>query len=170
MKVFDDVTDAAQSLHRPYGRHDQADEQAEEQEEEQAEEDDQGAATMRPGDVGSRQNFGAPPVPAPKSGGIYQSSQTAPDAVEHGEPRLRPVNLCSDSMQTDKTGFFLDDDLLDLNTDVDPFEVPPFWKSDSLSRTYLESSHNLLPLLAKKAFTDDFNKCAYTKVSAISLA
>ncbi|KAH7405905.1 fungal-specific transcription factor domain-containing protein [Phaeosphaeria sp. MPI-PUGE-AT-0046c] len=133
--VLDDVADAAHSLRHPDGRHDEGEDKAEDDE--------------QPGQDFFHENTG-----------VHQPMQAADDAAERfGGPRLRSENLRSDSVQKDTTRFFLDDELLEMNLEVDPFELPPFEKADGLFRTYLEHCHNLFPLLARKTFTSHFNDC-----------
>lgn len=100
---------------------------------------------------------------------MHQPTQAFAGATERfGGPQTRPENPRSDSMQTDKTTFFLDDGMLDLDIEVDPFELPPFEQANVLFRSFSENCHNLFPLLAKKAFIDHFNDCTCIWISSVN--
>lgn len=64
-------------------------------------------------------------------------------------------------MHTSKASFYLDDEPFETDVQVDPFEMPPFETAERLLHAYIESCHNSYPLLAKKAFVDQFYECTF---------
>jgi hypothetical protein len=97
--------------------------------------------TDRSGKVGGppRQNDEA----ANERPGLRRPRETAPS------PRVR-IN---------KASFFLDDEIVEMDLEVDPFELPSFEDAERLLQSYMTSCHNSFPFLAKKAFTQQFYNC-----------
>jgi hypothetical protein len=73
--------------------------------------------------------------------------------------RRRQENHSSELMHTSKASYFLDDEPLDTDLLVEPFEMPPFKTAERLLLTYMEICHSTFPFLAKKVFMNEFYNC-----------
>jgi len=62
-------------------------------------------------------------------------------------------------MHTNKASYYLDDELLELDLEVDAYELPPLQDAEQLVRIYMDTCHNSFPVIAKKAFMDQFYTC-----------
>jgi hypothetical protein len=60
---------------------------------------------------------------------------------------------------TARASFYLDDEVLDTDLLVDPFEMPPFEVAQRLVNAYLESAQKSYPFLEKKALVNRLRHC-----------
>jgi hypothetical protein len=87
------------------------------------------------------------------------SGQNDEAAIERLNIRRRRATTPSSFVRTNKASFFLDDEIVNLDLEVDPFELPSFEDAERLLQSYMTSCHNSFPFLAKKEFTQQFYHC-----------
>ena len=59
-------------------------------------------------------------------------------------------------MQTSSCSFYLDNETVEMDFMVDPFELPPFETADRLIKNFMESVQDSFPILAQKTFLSQF--------------
>jgi hypothetical protein len=77
--------------------------------------------------------------------------------------RHRQGQQATTLVHTNKTSFYLDDELFEMDLEVDAHELPSFETAEKLMKAYLDSCHNSFPFLVKKAFTKQFYHCKLFK-------
>lgn len=105
----------------------------------------------------------------PSGGGPWGPPGVDEEAVDgrlaaHRE--RRNSHRASPLIPASKASFYLDDKLFDTDLLADPFEMPPFETAERLLQTYMESTHNSFPFLAKKQFVNRFYQCTSVQSSA----
>ncbi|KAK7178258.1 fungal specific transcription factor domain-containing protein [Paraphaeosphaeria sporulosa] len=59
-------------------------------------------------------------------------------------------------MSTSSCSFYLDEEPLDFDMDVNPYEMPPYEMAESLLNCYMQTVQNSFPILSQKLFTKQF--------------
>jgi hypothetical protein len=90
---------------------------------------------------------------------VGPSGQNDEAATERLNLRRRRATAPSSLIRTNKASFFLDDEKVEMDLEVDPFDLPSFEDAERLLQSYMTSCHNSFPFLAKKAFTQQFYHC-----------
>lgn len=91
------------------------------------------------------------------SGRVGHGDETATDHLTN--PSRGRTTAPSSLIRTNKASFFLDDEIVEMDLEVDAFELPSFEDAERLLQSYMTSCHNSFPFLAKKAFTQQFYHC-----------
>jgi hypothetical protein len=60
-------------------------------------------------------------------------------------------------MDTRSCSFYLDDEPMDMDIEVDPFELPPYAIAHYLLKCYMQTVQNSFPILSQNAFTKQFD-------------
>jgi hypothetical protein len=85
------------------------------------------------------------------------------DGTEHSRFFRRRLTVATTPSSlpghADELSFFLDNESFEVDHKVDPFEVPPLEDAEHLLKTYMGHCHESFPILAKKAFTQQFYHC-----------
>ncbi|KAL5382878.1 hypothetical protein PMIN03_012016 [Paraphaeosphaeria minitans] len=91
-------------------------------------------------------------------GSSAQAHDERIDAM-HQRQNKNPLPL----MDTRSCSFYLDDEPLEMDMEVDPYELPPYELADQLLKCYMQTVQNSLPILSHKTFTEQFRHY-YTSV------
>ncbi|KAL5400413.1 hypothetical protein PMIN03_012390 [Paraphaeosphaeria minitans] len=59
-------------------------------------------------------------------------------------------------MSTNSCSFYPDEEPLDIDVDMDPYEMPPYELAESLLKCYMQTVQNSFPILSQKTFTKQF--------------
>lgn len=85
--------------------------------------------------------------------------EDATDSQHEAHRRTHNAHAINPTVPTAKASFYLDDEVLDTDLLVDPFEMPPFEVAETLVHAYLESAQKSYPFLEKKAFVNRLRHC-----------
>lgn len=85
--------------------------------------------------------------------------EDAADSQHGAHRRTHNAHAINSTVPTAKASFYLDDEVLDTDLLVDPFEMPPFEVAETLVHAYLESAQKSYPFLEKKAFVNRLRHC-----------
>ncbi|KAL5119482.1 hypothetical protein ACEQ8H_002547 [Pleosporales sp. CAS-2024a] len=97
----------------------------------------------------------------PRAGEDSGPSNAREEAIEAVTGRLatsvnRQPAAPMNSTFTNKANFFLDDETIEMDLNVDPLELPTFETAERLLEIYMTSCHDSFPFLAKTTFTQQF--------------
>ncbi|KAK7188591.1 fungal specific transcription factor domain-containing protein [Paraphaeosphaeria sporulosa] len=73
-------------------------------------------------------------------------------AAMHQRQNKNPLPL----MDTRSCSFYLDEEPLDMDMEVDPLELPPYETAEHLLKCYMQTVQNSFPILSQKTFTKQF--------------
>ncbi|PVH92976.1 hypothetical protein DM02DRAFT_619579 [Periconia macrospinosa] len=99
---------------------------------------------------------------AAHQGGLVNKPYGPPgDSVEASNQRAEALKERQNqdqfqSLQTSNFSFYLDDENVDMDFVVNPYELPPLGTADRLIRCYMETIQPSFPILAKKTFVNQF--------------
>ena len=104
-------------------------------------------------------NLRSADCPTAYYGGLPGDDEDATDSQHGAHRRTHNAHAINSTVPTAKASFYLDDEVLDTDLLVDPFEMPPFEVAETLVRAYLESAQKSYPFLEKKAFVNRLRHC-----------
>lgn len=84
-------------------------------------------------------------------GSSAQAHEERIDAM-HQRQNKNPLPL----MDTRSCSFYLDEEPLDMDMEVDPHELPPYETAEHLLKCYMQTVQNSFPILSQKTFTKQF--------------
>lgn len=99
---------------------------------------------------------------APQRGGLVDKPYGPPgDSFEASKQRAEALKERQSqdqvpSLQTSNFSFYLDDESVDMDFAVNPYELPPLETADRLIRCYMDTVQPTFPILAKKPFLNQF--------------
>jgi len=71
--------------------------------------------------------------------------------------KKRRTKTSSPRPKTSSCSFYLDDESLQMDIEVDPYELPPFPMAERLLQCYMQNVQSSFPIIAKKTFTRQFH-------------
>lgn len=84
-------------------------------------------------------------------GNNIEASKKRAEALETRQDKARTTSL-----QTSNFNFYLDNETVDMDFVVNPYELPPLEIADRLVRCYMDTIQPSFPILAKKIFINQF--------------
>jgi hypothetical protein len=82
--------------------------------------------------------------------------------AEAGDPYKRSCSCTPSLKDTDSYNFWVDDESIDPDYDVDPNELPPRETAEILLDCYVSKVHDSFPILSRMVFENQFRRCFTT--------